>query len=76
MWAPAFSDRALRGYEVRIRRYNDLLLGKLGETNGQAVNASEVFNQYSFDVMGDLAFGRSFDMLESGETHWAIRLLR
>ena len=77
VWAPAFSDRALRGYEVRIQRYNDLLLAKLqheGE-GGREVDASEVFNQYSFDVMGDLAFGRSFGMLESGETHWAIKLL-
>ena len=33
------------------------------------------FNLYSFDVMGDLAFGRSFKMLESGERHWALQLL-
>ena len=33
------------------------------------------FNLYSFDVMGDLAFGRSFKMLESGEKHWALQLL-
>ena len=59
---------------MRIQRYNDLLLAKLADT--KVVNASEVFNQYSFDVMGDLAFGRSFGMLESGETHWAIQLLR
>lgn len=25
--------------------------------------------------MGDLAFGKSFDMLQSGEEHWAIKLL-
>ena len=25
--------------------------------------------------MGDLGFGKSFDMLESGKTHWAIKLL-
>jgi cytochrome P450 len=36
---------------------------------------SKWFNLYSFDVMGDLGFGRSFNMLESGETHWAIKLL-
>lgn len=33
------------------------------------------FNLYSFDVMGDLAFGKSYNMLESGELHWAIKLL-
>ena len=25
--------------------------------------------------MGDLAFGKSFNMLDSGEEHWAIKLL-
>lgn len=33
------------------------------------------FNLYSFDVMGDLAFGKSYNMLEAGELHWAIKLL-
>ncbi len=36
---------------------------------------SKWFNLYSFDVMGDLGFGADFHMLESGELHWAIRLL-
>ena len=30
----------------------------------------------SFDVMGDLAFGKSFDMLTSGATHTAIQRLQ
>jgi cytochrome P450 len=33
------------------------------------------FNLYSFDVMGDLAFGKSYNMLESGEMHWSLKLL-
>ena len=33
------------------------------------------FNLYSFDVMGDLAFGKSYNMLESGEKHWSLKLL-
>lgn len=36
---------------------------------------SKWFNLYSFDVMGDLGFGKPFNMLESGEMHWAIKLL-
>src|SRR6195952_2145390 len=42
---------------------------------GKPINISKFFNLYSFDVMGDLGFGRSFNMLQSGETHWAIKLL-
>jgi cytochrome P450 len=74
-WAPAFSDRALRGYEARIKTYNDLLLDNVNKGLGKPINISDLFNQFSFDVMGDLAFGKSFDMLTTGETHWAIKLL-
>ncbi|KAI9725117.1 MAG: hypothetical protein M1828_003459 [Chrysothrix sp. TS-e1954] len=74
-WSPAFSDKALRGYEKRIRGYGDKLTGQLGSFSGQPVNVSKWFNFYSFDVMGDLAFGESFHTLERGEQHWAITLL-
>ena len=39
------------------------------------VNVSEMFKFYSFDVMGDLAFGASFDVLRNNEQHWAVELL-
>ncbi|KIW89107.1 uncharacterized protein Z519_09959 [Cladophialophora bantiana CBS 173.52] len=75
IWSPAFSDKALRGYENRVQKYNDLLIKKLEESNGQPMNMAKWFNLYSFDVMGDLAFGDSYQCLESGEMHWAIKLL-
>lgn len=34
IWAPAFSDKALRGYERRVQAFNDLLITKLDETKG------------------------------------------
>lgn len=34
VWAPAFSDKALRGYETRVQTLNDLLISKLDETKG------------------------------------------
>ncbi|KAJ9611707.1 hypothetical protein H2200_004891 [Cladophialophora chaetospira] len=75
IWSPAFSDKALRGYENRVQRYNDLLVKKIEESNGQPMNMAKWFNLYSFDVMGDLAFGASYGCLESGEMHWAIKIL-
>ena len=74
-WSPAFSDKALRGYETRISSFQDQLLTKIRAFGDQSVDVSKIFNLYSFDVMGDLAFSRSFDMLASSEEHWAIRLL-
>jgi hypothetical protein len=40
IWSPAFSDKALRGYENRIEKYNDLLVQKLDESNGKCLTLS------------------------------------
>jgi tryprostatin B 6-hydroxylase len=39
------------------------------------MNVSKWFHYYSFDIVGDLAFGKSFDMLKNGRIHFAIELL-
>ncbi|CBF89142.1 hypothetical protein AN0606.2 [Aspergillus nidulans FGSC A4] len=77
VWSGAFSDRLLRGYEVRIRKYREKLLDRLSEMSSrkEPVDVTKWFNLYSFDVMGDLSFGRGFEALERGEEHWAMRLL-
>lgn len=58
---------ALRNYEGRVTSYADELVSQLDASRGKAVNATHWFNSYAFDVIGDLAFGRSFDMLKTGE---------
>ena len=42
---------------------------------GQPMNMVDWFNYYSFDVMGDLGFGKSFDSLAQGDMHWATQIL-
>lgn len=37
---------------------------------------TEWFHAFSFDLMGEFAFGKSFDILETGQVHHAVRLLR
>ena len=69
VWSPAFADKALRGYEERMRPYGEQLLAQLRAFGGKPVNATEWFNFMTYDVMGDLAFNRSFQMLERGEEH-------
>lgn len=77
VWSPAFSERALRGYEVRLKQYNDALVNSFQgfAADGDGINVTEWFNYWSFDVMGDLAFGQSFQMLQSASGHWVIDLL-
>ncbi|KAL2848581.1 cytochrome P450 [Aspergillus pseudoustus] len=75
VWSPAFSDKALRGYEQRIKVYNQALIQQLEGLSGKPVDISKWFNFWSFDVMGDLAFGQSFKMLHEAKGHWAVDLL-
>jgi len=75
IWSGAFSDKALRGYEERVQKYNKALIEQIDSFSGQPIDMSQWFNLWSFDVMGDLAFGKSFSMLQTASTHWAIKLL-
>ena len=75
LWSIVFSEKALRGYEIRVTSYQDRLLAQLATFGGQPVNITKWFNLYSFDIMGDLAFAKSFNMLESTEEHFAVKVL-
>ncbi|EHK23948.1 uncharacterized protein TRIVIDRAFT_147960 [Trichoderma virens Gv29-8] len=75
VWSQAFSDRALRGYEQRIRGYRNILFDRITAAEGQPIDMAKWSRFYSFDVMGDLAFGKSFSMLNTSRNHWAIDLL-
>nr|OQO29708.1 hypothetical protein B0A51_03467 [Rachicladosporium sp. CCFEE 5018] len=75
VWAPAFSDKALREYELQIDKFNDKLVDRFREFQGQPVEVGKWFNLYSFDVMGKLAFGKDYHMLDNGVRHWALDLL-
>ena len=70
----AFNDTMLRGYEGRIAIYQNQLIKHISDLGGKPINVSELFNLYSFDVMGDLAFGTSFNMLQNSEQHWTVKL--
>jgi tryprostatin B 6-hydroxylase len=75
VWSAGFSDKALRGYEKRISQYNDALVARITECEGQVINASQYMNWWAFDIMGNLAFNRDFGMLEKAEAHTAIDML-
>ena len=75
IWSTAFGDKALRDYEERIRPLQDQLLEHIASFETLPFDLSKSFNLYTFDVMGHLAFGRSFGMVQSNKEHWAIELL-
>ena len=75
IWGGAFNDTVLRCYEDRTVVYQEQLITHISALRGKPVNVSELFQLYSFDVMGDLAFSAPFKMLQNSEQHWAVKLL-
>ena len=66
----------MRSYESRIITYGNQLEKHLAITSGQPVCVNDWFHFFSFDVMGDLAFAKSFDMLVNEEWHYSVILMR
>jgi averantin hydroxylase len=68
--ANGFSDKGMRAQQPMIQRHIDLLLQRLRErfTSGSQ-DISEWYNWTTFDIIGDLAFGESFDCLQNAKTH-------
>ena len=67
---------ALEAYEKRIQHHVSLLEKQIATTAGNPINITRWFYFLAFDVMGDFAFEKSFDMLESKQWHYAVLLLR
>ncbi|KAL1598982.1 hypothetical protein SLS60_008128 [Paraconiothyrium brasiliense] len=68
----AFSSKALRDQENVVHQYVDLFIERIGRLGGAAtngVNIPEAFNWLTFDIIGDLTFGESFDAVKNGKTH-------
>ncbi|CAF9926985.1 MAG: hypothetical protein HETSPECPRED_006476 [Heterodermia speciosa] len=71
----ALSDRALREQEYILKRYTDLLIEKFREqiTNQKGkpatVDVCRWYNYTTFDTVGDLQFGDSFNALSTSEEH-------
>lgn len=68
-------NQALRDYEPRVTRYTSQLLAKISSSEGASLNATDWFNFYSFDVMADLAWGKSLHMLRDGVKHYYMKSL-
>ncbi|KAI5867907.1 cytochrome P450 [Durotheca rogersii] len=73
-----FSDKSMREQEPIIGAYVDLLIQRLYENSkgGTApLNMREWYNWTTFDVIGDLGFGSSFDLLRESAYHPWILLI-
>lgn len=72
---PAFSDKALKNQEPLITNYVELLVEKLKRKaqSGEATDMVLWYNLTTFDLIGDLTFGESFDGLKELKSHIWIK---
>ncbi|KAL4805917.1 cytochrome P450 monooxygenase [Aspergillus unguis] len=66
---------ALRDYEPRVAHYTDQLVAAIEKSVDVPMDMTAWFNYYSFDIMGDLSFGKSFDMLVDGKEAYILKKL-
>lgn len=68
-----FSEKAIAGQEPLIKTYIDLLISNLREKannpSTSVVNLVDWYNYTTFDIIGELAFGESFECLRSNALH-------
>lgn len=81
MLAPGFTAKTLRGQENILQKYVALLIERLGgkienakvgaggKDVGAEVDMTAWFNYTTFDIIGDLGFGESFDCLQTSRYH-------
>lgn len=73
----AFSERALRDQEPLMNTYIDLMIEKMKDvaSSGQKTDMVKWYNLTTFDMIGDLAFGASFDGLKNTEYHSWVAMI-
>lgn len=67
----AFTEGALNSQEPAVQSYVDLLMAKLRDSAAAdpVIDIVNWYNFYTFDVIGDLAFGEPFDCLKDNRYH-------
>ncbi|KAI9667972.1 MAG: hypothetical protein M1821_000792 [Bathelium mastoideum] len=70
-WQYGFSPSAIEHHEEKVLRWVDELDKQLERRarDGSVVNATDFFLWFTFDLMGDFTFSKSFGMLETQQWH-------
>ncbi|KAF5679249.1 cytochrome P-450 monooxygenase [Fusarium heterosporum] len=70
LFAPAFSERALKQQEPLFKKYADLLMYKIsevGDDGAKPIEMTQLLNFATFDVMAELCFGHNLNLLAQNE---------
>ena len=73
----AFSEKALREQEYLLKSHINILIEqcRAREKDESKINLSDWFKYLTFDIIGDLSFGESFDCLQKSDYHPYIACL-
>ncbi|EGX91291.1 cytochrome P450 oxidoreductase, putative [Cordyceps militaris CM01] len=69
------NQTALRGYTPILAKTTQQLLDRIEASRGQTFDASKWFHYFSFEVMGWMAFDKSFDALATGTPTYCMNLI-
>ncbi|KAL4793042.1 benzoate 4-monooxygenase cytochrome P450 [Aspergillus venezuelensis] len=75
VWDRAFNTRALRDYSSRVQKHAARLSDVFDSSLNQSIDIGRWINYYSFDVMGDLVFGKSFNMLIDKRDNYLLSIM-
>ena len=70
------NSQALQIYEDQVRIYARQLEQIVGQGTGRPISINNYFFWFSWDVMGQFAFSRSFNMMKDQKWHYAVEMLR
>lgn len=69
----AFSTKALMEQEEIVAHVVDAFISRIGYDGGpktQGLNMTKWFEMLAFDILGEMAFGQSFECVQKGEPHF------
>lgn len=75
--ANAFSEKALHEQKPLLQKYVDLLIAsvRVRAIAGESIDISDWLNFTTFDIIGDLSYGESFNCLQSAAYHPWVTIL-
>ncbi|KAJ0330007.1 hypothetical protein COL5a_003838 [Colletotrichum fioriniae] len=76
LFAHGFSEKAMREQEGVLKGFVDVLFARLGEVGegGRPVDVVQWYNFLTFDFIGFLTFGESFDCLTTSTLHTWVQI--
>lgn len=75
VWDAAFSIKAIKGYEENIINNTNLVMEQISRREKEGpIDICQWCSWFGFDVMGELGFGRGFDMIRTAKTAHEIHV--